>query len=1037
MGGGTAMLAAWRGSALVLVTTLVLIDITRVVAKSKSKSNKAAPAPGGRKASARPPPPPTTTTTPPPFIAALGASRSETEASSVLDAVTDADFKKLPFPEVERLVHHGWWNVSTMVVVRSHSARIDFTPAVRKATGEVKKKADALLRWLDPAFAHPSPTAMAVRWAQNTTAVMIAARFSPSWDGPGGANVAVFSSEKGRGHIDKERTEELVRRQLQVVVDRRHLEADITADAGNARKRFKLDAGLFDEAVPERSSWSVEFRRAQGSMQMSTGALIPELRIFLRKRWPGTRQWPRLTAKKAGQGGLEPSWWTDAPGVSEDDTALLRGSPPQIETALTCAANDEVFCARSDACVPACSGHCPEAPTQHSSQPRCVAAPKAAISETATATFQDEDLGPAAVGGFMRFKHEISGEDAIEQLAFHWGHSATEVLANHPSIATAAVFADSEPSFWLPLGTSPPSGASHLLVIASNEIGKAIVAAATLIDRVHPPPPQGLRFKDADPIRNQIGGSAEVDRAADETHVESYELHFGLLRDGSVQAIDGPALATASPRAVGAPSEPLQLEIKGNPAVPSRASHLIAFAIGAGEVRSKPEFIMLQDAGPPTVAAQRVYIGIDADARLGFVDFTVSYDRNFCDPAPHQARDRLGSTAVSCDEGSSSLIYFATANGSRLGAPLGELSLQDSARGREFAGEIPAGATHLTVIARNEFGEMPQGPMQKFVDNKTATLAAWTWTRVLLTRSSDDSWLWRPFSPEKDSKSLNEEFGSSRVAALSLDALGYDAFGGRDDGTVACLDLGSDKVWHSLAGVSSVTSLAADGEKMQAVRGARSGYLDVWDLNSDEQGRHLVGHRDDVVAIDVDWPSNRAVTASLDGQVILWDLAKAIETGRLPGHDAGVTALAVGWKQGLALSASYDETLRLWSIKSSSLVATLEGHSEAVKFVEADWESMRALSVSEERTVKLWSLDSYECTSTFRSPDEAQVLAVHVEWKSMQAMAVLADGTASIWDLKEPTRNPLATASFGSNIQLATIRAGQEGQIGRSRKKEK
>ena len=50
--------------------------------------------------------------------------------------------------------------------------------------------------------------------------------------------------------------------------------------------------GFFDETVPERSSWTVEFRRAQGSMQMSSGASIPELHILLRKRWPirkGTR----------------------------------------------------------------------------------------------------------------------------------------------------------------------------------------------------------------------------------------------------------------------------------------------------------------------------------------------------------------------------------------------------------------------------------------------------------------------------------------------------------------------------------------------------------------------------------------------------------------------------------------------------------------------------------------------------------------------------------------------------------------------------
>jgi len=290
------------------------------------------------------------------------------------------------------------------------------------------------------------------------------------------------------------------------------------------------------------------------------------------------------------------------------------------------------------------------------------------------------------------------------------------------------------------------------------------------------------------------------------------------------------------------------------------------------------------------------------------------------------------------------------------------------------------------------------------------------------------------FGPD-DSKPLADDFGFGGLEILALDELGYDAFGGRGDGRISCFDLGSNKVWHEVQGVSTVKALVANGEKMQAVRGASNGILDVWDLNSGEGGKQLIGHSDNVVAINVDWVGNRAVTGSLDKNVIVWDLTKTIEVGRLKGHEGGVSALATSWAKGLVLSASHDETLRLWSLADYSLVGKLDGHSEAVKLLSADWDTMRALSVSEDRAVKLWDLKTFECTLTFEEMHESQVVALHVDWPSMQAMVVLADGIIHIWDLNEPANNPLADAFLGSSIKVATISPGVEGELGKPARK--
>jgi len=339
------------------------------------------------------------------------------------------------------------------------------------------------------------------------------------------------------------------------------------------------------------------------------------------------------------------------------------------------------------------------------------------------------------------------------------------------------------------------------------------------------------------------------------------------------------------------------------------------------------------------------------------------------------------------------------------------------------------------ALAQNAHGEMPHGPMAKFTDNMSETLAAWADVRVL-SSFADTARVWRPFAPQEDVQQLTGDFGDTGITALALDDLGYDAFVGRHDGKIACLDIRSNQVWHEVTGVSSVTALAANGDVMQAVRAGTGGMLDVWDLNAVGSGRHLIGHTDQVVAIGVDWQGKRAATASMDKQVILWDLAQGIETSRLSGHEAAVSALHVDWANDVALTGSEDETVRLWSLKfpaDNNQMTTLEGHSDVVRFVSLHWEQRLALSVSAERTVKLWNLATYECSSTFREEHESRVVAVHVDWASMQALAVMEDGFASLWDLQDPSRSPLGTSTLGSDIKDAVISSGHRGKSRRSK----
>ncbi|CAK0840208.1 unnamed protein product [Prorocentrum cordatum] len=268
---------------------------------------------------------------------------------------------------------------------------------------------------------------MALKWAQNHSAVMLVARFAPKWDSPG-ANLAVHSTERGRGHVDKERTAARIKELLQVSITARRVSADIIAEAGSARKRYRLEAELFD-CIPRGAGERGGPGLPKGSMQMSTGAQIPELVLTLRKRWPGPRPWARLTAAAAGAGALAPPWWADAPGLTEQGTAALREHPERGATPPTCGHGGALFCSTLDACVPSCEA-CQGAGLTRTGEHRCVGHPRAVAARRAA--FTDTDLRPASVGGPLRWEYQLGEllDDFVDSFSVQWGASETEALGD-------------------------------------------------------------------------------------------------------------------------------------------------------------------------------------------------------------------------------------------------------------------------------------------------------------------------------------------------------------------------------------------------------------------------------------------------------------------------------------------------------------------------------------------------------------------------------------------------------------------------------
>eukprot|EP00913_Durusdinium_trenchii_P026392 g24763.t2 len=276
---------------------------------------------------------------------------------------------------------------------------------------------------------------MSFQWAQNASAP--------------GANLAVYSTEKGQGHVNQDRTEALVKQLLRVSMVNNTLEAEILAKVQNGRKRFTLFVQLFDEMVPEASGWSVVFRKAAGSMQMSRGAEIPELHFQMRKRW--AEVWPRLSrdVEEVVPAELEPR---------------MEGAKVS-ESALTCNKGSGVFCPFSKSCVAVCS-MCQDFVVSSLTRCRRTLTSLEAVRSPIEADFHDEDLQPRMVGGHLRwaFRAELL---QVEAFALCW----TSQDSSSKSLVTwIRQRADPEPSLWVETGTSLRG--SQLLLVALEQLPK-------------------------------------------------------------------------------------------------------------------------------------------------------------------------------------------------------------------------------------------------------------------------------------------------------------------------------------------------------------------------------------------------------------------------------------------------------------------------------------------------------------------------------------------------------------------------------------
>jgi WD40 repeat protein len=235
------------------------------------------------------------------------------------------------------------------------------------------------------------------------------------------------------------------------------------------------------------------------------------------------------------------------------------------------------------------------------------------------------------------------------------------------------------------------------------------------------------------------------------------------------------------------------------------------------------------------------------------------------------------------------------------------------------------------------------------------------------------------------------------------------------DGTMAASGGGSYvRLWdaltlrlHSLAGHSSVTSLAFSRDNKALVVGGAGGTVTVWDISKEKQLklRFSVQACSSVVYSVAFAPDNKSIAAGcFDNAVRLYDVSgkKIEELATLNDHQHAVSAVAYSPDGKTLASGSYDKTIRLWDLRGKDTQARslLEGHAATVTAVAYSSKGVLA-SADSDGTVLLWGVPGGRKPKprVAFTPKAGAIPALSFSSTGATLALACADGTIRLWSV--------------------------------------
>ncbi len=212
--------------------------------------------------------------------------------------------------------------------------------------------------------------------------------------------------------------------------------------------------------------------------------------------------------------------------------------------------------------------------------------------------------------------------------------------------------------------------------------------------------------------------------------------------------------------------------------------------------------------------------------------------------------------------------------------------------------------------------------------------------------------------------------------------------------------------------------LLASGSADQTIR--------LWHGETGEALQILMGHQDEVFAIDFSGDGTQLVSASADQTLKVWDVMSGQCLNTLTGHQGRVRTVAISpIDSDLIASGGEDGTVKLWHRQTGTCLCSWAEHRDWVRAIAFSPEGQLLASGSDDQTIRLWSLPTRTCQQVMTG-HQGGVYALAFAQQEATLASGGADGQIRLWDSATGER---LTSLAGHCNQLFSLRFSPNSQL--------